>query len=48
MTRLEEVKAGVAVRKITPEWLVKVVGVHWYRDQEIEVVYEEGIDRSPS
>lgn len=42
MTRLKEVKAGVAVRGIAPEGFVKVVGVHWYGDQAIKVVYEEG------
>jgi len=39
MTRLEDVKAGVAVRGITPKRLVRVVGVHWYGDQAIKVVY---------
>ena len=42
MTRLEEVKAGVAVRGITPEGIVKVVGVEWYGDWAIKVVYEDG------
>ncbi len=42
MTRLEEVKAGVAVRGITPGGFVKVVGVGWYGDQAIKVVYEDG------
>ena len=40
MTRLEELKAGVAGRGIAPVGLVKVVGVNWYGDQAIKVVYE--------
>ena len=42
MTRLEEVKTGAVLRGITPEGLAKVVGVEWYGDQAIKVVYEEG------
>jgi hypothetical protein len=41
MTRLEEVSAGALVRGITPHGLAKVVGVDWYGDQAIKVVYEE-------
>lgn len=41
MIRLEEVKAGTVVRGITPEGFAKVVGVDWYGEQAIKVVYEE-------
>ena len=41
MIRLEEMKAGTVVRGITPEGFAKVVGVDWYGDQAIKVVYEE-------
>ena len=42
MMRLEEVKVGTVVRGISPEGSVKVVGVDWYGDGAIKVVYEEG------
>jgi len=42
MTRFEEVRAGVSVRGISPDGLVKVVGVEWYGDGAIKVVYEDG------
>lgn len=46
MTRLEEIQAGTSVRGISPQGLAKVVGVEWYGDQAIKVVYEDG-DGSP-
>ena len=42
MTRLEDIKAGASVRGISPDGLVKVVGVEWYGDEAIKVVYEDG------
>ncbi len=42
MTSLEDVKAGVAVRGIAPEGPARIVGVHWYGDQALKVVYEAG------
>ena len=42
MTRLEDIKSGVSVRGISPQGLAKVVGVEWYGDQAIKVVYEDG------
>jgi hypothetical protein len=34
------------VRGISPQGLAKVVGVEWYGDQAIKVLYEDG-DGSP-
>jgi SNF2 family DNA or RNA helicase len=42
MTRLEDIKAGTSVRGISPKGLARVVGVEWYGDQAIKVVYEDG------
>ena len=42
MTRLEDIKSGVSVRGISPQGIAKVVGVEWYGDQAIKVVYEDG------
>jgi hypothetical protein len=42
MTRLEDIKAGTSVSGISPDGLVKVVGVEWYGDGAIKVVYEDG------
>ncbi len=42
MTCLEDIKSGVSVRGISPQGLAKVVGVEWYGDQAIKVVYEDG------
>jgi hypothetical protein len=42
MTRLEDIKSGTYVRGISPDGLVKVVGVEWYGDRAIKVVYEDG------
>lgn len=42
VTRLEDIKAGASVRGISPDGLVKVVGVEWYGDGAIKVVYEDG------
>jgi superfamily II DNA or RNA helicase len=42
MTRLEDIKSGTSVRGISPDGLVKVVGVEWYGDGAIKVVYEDG------
>lgn len=46
LTRLEDIKAGTSVRGISSRGLAKVVGVEWYGDQAIKVVYEDG-DGSP-
>jgi superfamily II DNA or RNA helicase len=42
VTRLEDIKAGTSVRGISPNGLAKVVGVEWYGDGAIKVVYEDG------
>ncbi len=42
MTRLEDLRSGVSVRGISAQGLAKVVGVEWYGDQAIKVVYEDG------
>jgi hypothetical protein len=42
VTRLEDIKSGTSVRGISPDGLVKVVGVEWYGDGAIKVVYEDG------
>src|SRR5215211_2031997 len=42
MTRLEDIRAGTSVRGVTPGGLAKIVGVEWYGDQAIKVVYEDG------
>ncbi len=42
MTRLEDIKAGTSVSGISPDGLVKVVGVEWYGDGAIKVIYEDG------
>jgi len=46
VTRLEDIKVGTSVRGVSPQGLAKVVGVEWYGDQAIKVVYEDG-DGSP-
>ncbi len=42
MTRLEDIKAGTSVRGISSAGIARVVGVEWYGDQAIKVVYEDG------
>lgn len=42
MTRLEDIRVGTAVRGVVPGGLAKIVGVEWYGDRAIKVVYEDG------
>jgi len=42
VTRLEDIKAGISVRGISPNGLARVVGVEWYGDGAIKVLYEDG------
>jgi len=42
MTRLEDIRTGTSVRGVSPKGLARVVGVEWYGDQAIKVVYEDG------
>ena len=41
MARLEDVRAGVSVRGITPEGVAKIVTVKWFGDATINMIYED-------
>ncbi|MBX6763662.1 MAG: DUF3883 domain-containing protein [Rubrobacteraceae bacterium] len=42
MTRLEDITSGVSVYGISPQGLVRVVGVEWHGDSAITVYYQDG------
>jgi hypothetical protein len=42
VTRLEDFKAGVWIKGLTPEGTVEVVSVEWYGDRAIQVIYRDG------
>ena len=41
MATLEDIKAGAAVRGLTPDGVAKVVQVEWFGDQAIKVTFED-------
>lgn len=41
MTTLEELKAGAAVRGLSPEGVARVVQVEWFGDQAVKVTFED-------
>jgi superfamily II DNA or RNA helicase len=45
MTRLEELKRGVALRGILPDGPVTVVDVQWYGDSAVELTYKDASGR---
>ncbi len=41
MATLEDIKAGAAVRGLTPDGVAKVVQVEWFGDQAVKVTFED-------
>ncbi len=41
MAKLDELKAGAAIRGLSPDGIAKVVQVEWFGDQAVKVTYED-------